>query len=233
MELVILVVMDRINAIMTIIAVAKIRRVGNVVELLNVLDAPPPPTGRNDIPAVLEELRVSALDPSPDRRIETARACLSLIERWSGYRRSSTALEEYYRHLIGRPRTGMSEMFAMARADGGSSTVPLDVQLDTDGEDGWAPWWTDQPSEEPEPTPPPPLVARVSHRSESPGLHRVPAEYLPLPSGAVEPDAPRVRRRPRRSPPESEPGVPCVEPTERLPPVDAPRTAEGGKDGEA
>lgn len=206
------------------------RQVNTAVQLVHVLDNPPPSTGRSDIPAELEDLRVRALQPSPEHRPQTALECIKGIQAWPGSRVSARDVEHIYRPLFGGPRTGMSEMFAMARADRSEPTASLSGEADAEAaNDDWHPWWSDESEDEPSP---PSFVEPPS--AESPPateLRGIPAEYLPLtpPDAEREPDAPRIRRRPRRTPSPPEAAVQ----TERLPPPGtAPSDARSVQDGD-
>ncbi len=184
------------------------RRVRHAYELEQILDQPPPPTGVADVPAVLERLRASALEPALERRLARAEDALAMIEDWAGYRRSTTTLAEYYRQFFGPRHSGMTDLATMA-------TPPVEIgeqerTVPTGGPQGhspsaesrpaevWRPWW---------PTP------NEAH------LVGIPEEYRAQPEGQVDDDAPRIRRRPRREPSPPEPAVPCVDKTEPMHPT--------------
>ena len=92
------------------------RRVARARDFLASLSAPPPATGRRDVPEPLERLRVVGLEPEVGRRIATANDALTVIDRWRGYRRATRILAQLYRRYIGKPRSGMSGLLAAAKA---------------------------------------------------------------------------------------------------------------------
>ena len=90
-----------------------------------------------------------------------------------------------------------------------------------DDED-WRPWWSDDAESNEEDDDP--VVDHVTIKFERPAeirrtrprhlnLKGVPEEYIPRPDGNVDDDAPKVRRRPRETPPPEK-----VDATQPLPP---------------
>jgi serine/threonine protein kinase len=195
------------------------RKVTNTMEIERVLDDPPPPTGRDDVPEALERIRLMCLDPSLARRFESAADLLAMIEKYPGYQRCATMLKNYHLRYFGPPRTGTTEALAMAKSAGlVESTLkitpprrskpedPSDTEVTT--------FW--QPSATPSR---PPVPERT--------LPDVPPEYRPAPGGMVDADAPKIRRRPRRDAAAVD-QPPQLEATEILPPPfaaeDRPKT---------
>jgi eukaryotic-like serine/threonine-protein kinase len=185
------------------------RQIDNPLELQAVLDDPPPPTGRDDVPEFVEQIRSMCLEPSLVRRFQSAADVLALIEPYPGYQRAATTLKQYHLRYFGPPRTGTTEALAMANTVGcvepivqtssprKAKPVAGDAELTT----FWQPT-TAAPSN-------PPLDDQT--------LANVPLAYRPAPKGRVDRDAPKVRRRPRRDGAQaSEPAPP--EATAILPP---------------
>ena len=53
-----------------------------------------------EIPPELDAVRLSLLEPDPDKRLATAKEALSLLYDWPGYRNASLALEEIVRQFV-------------------------------------------------------------------------------------------------------------------------------------
>jgi eukaryotic-like serine/threonine-protein kinase len=181
----------------------------SAAELHKVLDDPPPPIGRDDVPELLHRIHALALAPLLADRFESAADILGLIEAHKEYQRATTLLAQLHLRHFGPPKTGMTEALAMATA-APSSTVPLappprpKVDLSPKEDEVTTFWQPPSPSPSPRPEPDEPLVEKV------------PPEYRPAPGRRVEADAPKVRRRPRRDGSEP-PEPPRPEPTEILP----------------
>jgi serine/threonine protein kinase len=181
----------------------------SAAELHKVLDDPPPPIGRDDVPELLERIHALALAPALADRFESAADVLELIEAYKEYKRATTLLAQLHLRHFGPPKTGMTEAVAMATVEP-NSTVPLapppqpKVDLSPEEDQVTTFWQPQSPAPRPE--------------ADEPLVEKVPPEYRPAPGGRVEADAPKVRRRPRRD--GSEPTEPSrPEPTEILPPL--------------
>lgn len=184
------------------------RQVTNPMEIEAMLDDPPPPTGRDDVPAILERIRQMCLAPSLLQRFESAADCLELIEQYEGYQRTATVLKRYHLRYFGPPRTGTTEALAMANPTAAAPrTVPLPPPPKPQAE-AWfeanevTTFWH------------PPSSPRWRPWLDGSASADVPTDYRPAPGGFVEADAPKVRRRPRRGAPTL--GEPTIEPTEVL-----------------
>lgn len=75
---------------------------------------PVPPTGRDDVPPELEELRVAMLQRAPEKRLRTAKDGLDILKRYHGERARSVHLRDRYGRLIGPPSSGWTEYLKCA-----------------------------------------------------------------------------------------------------------------------
>lgn len=75
-----------------------------------VLTGPPPPLTRKDVPAWLDELRQQMLATDPSLRPQAADARATLIANCPGYAAASARLEADYARLIGRRRSGVTQL---------------------------------------------------------------------------------------------------------------------------
>ncbi|MEX1367090.1 MAG: serine/threonine-protein kinase [Nannocystaceae bacterium] len=213
------------------------RRVTNACELAASLGAPPPAVGRSDVPEPLERLRVTGLVAEPERRIATADDALTIIDSWGGYRKATRVLAQLYRRYVGLPRSGMTKLEAAAKAERdegktrsaavargrpelAAESARMTVKVspgaplehgdeherggDGDGdEDLWdRPWWNADDD----------LV------DEEEQTRRYVPPSMSMPE-VIEPDAPRILRRPRRPQHDSSLDV------EHLPPLELPEVS--------
>lgn len=175
------------------------RHVANACELPEQLSAPPPPMERDDVPEPLERLRVVGLEPDVGQRIETADDALTIIDSWPGYRKATRILAQLYRRHVGQPRSGMTKLEPAAQevAEGGTRSaarargeptlpsesgrmtvkVGAEAELDEDGGPWNRRWWRDEDEAS---------IEELETR-----------RYIPR-RADVEPDAPRILRRPSR-----------------------------------
>src|SRR5690606_20452650 len=85
----------------------------SAADLHKVLDDPPPPIGRDDVPELLEQIHALALAPALTDRFESAADILRLIESYKEYTRATTLLAQLHLRHFGPPKTGMTEAIAM------------------------------------------------------------------------------------------------------------------------
>lgn len=162
------------------------RRAPGGMVLDSVLDDPPPPTGRDDVPEAVEKLRVMCLEPSLARRFESAADVVRIIEKSADHQRCAMMIKQYHLRYFGPPRTGTTEALAMAKA-----AEPREPTLEVEPPPQS---WAEARDDEDLTTfwQPPAEVAADA------GSTHIPPEYRPTPVVRTEPDAPRIRRRPRR-----------------------------------
>lgn len=79
---------------------------------------PIPPTGRQDVPRELEELRVALLQKHPEKRLRTAAEGLGMLRRYLGDRASSEELRDLYLRLIGPQSSGWTSYLRCAEQRG-------------------------------------------------------------------------------------------------------------------
>jgi serine/threonine protein kinase len=87
-----------------------------------VLD-PIPPTGRDDVPPELEELRLALLQKRPEKRLRTAAEGLDMLKRYCGERARSIHLRDLYLRLIGPPSSGWTGYLKCAESRGAVVTL--------------------------------------------------------------------------------------------------------------
>ncbi|MCA9706345.1 MAG: serine/threonine protein kinase [Myxococcales bacterium] len=197
--------------------------VASVEQLLASVGAGPPATGRFDVPEPLERIRAMGLEPDPERRLGSASEALAIIDQWAGYRKATRMLELFYRRYIGPPRSGLSGAMraaaeaAMAKGRTSSAPVAQEPQAPVtesermtvkvardepdDGERDddarrWAAEGVDAEHDEDEDDG---AWNRRWWRDDDDALESCPTRRYPPPR-QVEPDAPRMLRRPHRRP---------------------------------
>jgi hypothetical protein len=84
-----------------------------------IFDGRIPPLERR-VPAPIEALRRGLLEPRVELRIKTARRALITLATWSGYRNRRLHLEVLYRQVIGKPRSGLTQLLSL-----GAHSEPL------------------------------------------------------------------------------------------------------------
>lgn len=190
------------------------RRVSShTLDIEHLLDDPPPPTGRDDVPELVERIRWGCLQPSVAHRYAAMKDVLKIIETHPYYQRCALMLKEYYLRYIGAPRTGTTEALAMAMATEPAVEPRGPSKAEPAADDELTTFWQL------------PAATPSEAGDQASAAAHVPPEYRPAPAGRVEADAPKVRRRPRGASPSPSESV-RIEATEILstvPSVEATR----------
>ena len=185
------------------------RQVANARELQQVLDAPPPPTGRSDVPERLERLRAMGLAPDPEQRLGSADEARVLIDGWRGYQKATRLLAQFYRRYIGPPRSGVTGLMRAAEAaaaEGRTRSAAVAQEPQAPPEESArmtvkiSPKETPPEDDDPEAEDDGSWNRRWWRSSEEDPLESCKTRRFLPPKGAVEADAPRMLRRPHRRP---------------------------------
>ncbi|MCX4247567.1 serine/threonine-protein kinase [Paraliomyxa miuraensis] len=65
------------------------------------------------VPALVEGLRRSLLEPRVELRIKSARRALAMLTSWAGYRNRRLFLEALYRQVVGEPSSGLTRLLSL------------------------------------------------------------------------------------------------------------------------